>query len=124
MSFQGVDFLNIDSQLQEEERITRDKIREFVDAQIIPGIEEHFEAHTFPDEIVPKLGAQGLLGPFVPERYGGSDSSYVVHGLICQETRDAAARNKVTAATATAADERCVPRIHLADIAVSAFIVA
>ncbi len=85
MSFQGVDFLQIDRMLSEEERMIRDETRTFVEREILPTIEGHFEAHTFPDALSKVLGEQGYLGSFLPEEYGGSGASYVAYGLVCQE---------------------------------------
>lgn len=85
MAFQGVDFLQIEASLNEEERITREQTRAFVEEHVTGKIDKHFEDHTFPSELIPALGAQGFLGPFVPEKYGGAESSYVVYGLVCQE---------------------------------------
>lgn len=85
MGVHGVDFLQMDRMLSEEERMIRDETRAFVDRAILPTIEGHFEAHTFPDALVKVLGEQGYLGSFLPEEYGGSGASYVAYGLVCQE---------------------------------------
>ncbi|MCB9640855.1 MAG: acyl-CoA dehydrogenase family protein [Myxococcales bacterium] len=85
MAFRGLDFLQIDRMLSEEERMIRDETRAFVDREIVPLIEGHFEAHTFPDDLMKVLGEQGYLGSFLPEEYGGSGASYVAYGLVCQE---------------------------------------
>ena len=85
MAYQGVDFLKLDALLSEEERIVRDSTRRFVEERIVPEIDKHFDAHTFPDELVAELGAQGFLGTSIPEQYGGSGGSYITYGLVCQE---------------------------------------
>lgn len=85
MSFEGLDYLDIDSQLSPEERLIRDSTRAFVDDHVLPVIEDHFEAQSFPHELLPKFAELKLLGPFVPEEYGGAGCSYVQYGLICQE---------------------------------------
>lgn len=85
MAFHGVDYLNIDHFLSNEEKMIRDQTRSFVEKEIVPKIEKHFEESTFPDSWVKQFGELGLLGSFLPEKYGGSDSSYVAYGLICQE---------------------------------------
>ncbi len=85
MAYEGLDFLDIDSLLTEEERIIRDSTRSLVDREVLPVIEEHFEAQTFPPDLVKKLAEMQLLGPFVPEEYGGAGCTYVQYGLICQE---------------------------------------
>lgn len=85
MAFQEVDFLNISSLLSEDERILREATRKFVDEKVISIVDKHFEEDTFPMEWVKDLGNQGYLGSFIPEQYGGSGTSYVSYGLICQE---------------------------------------
>jgi glutaryl-CoA dehydrogenase len=85
MSFEAPDFLAIDTLLTEEERLVRDMTSDFVDADILPVIETHFENHTFPLDLVKRFADLKLLGPFVPEEYGGAGCSYVQYGLICQE---------------------------------------
>jgi len=59
--FQGLDFLRIDDLLSDEEKITRDTVRRFVDDKFMPLIDDHFEKATFPMEIIPKVGELGLL---------------------------------------------------------------
>ena len=55
--FPGVDFMELDSLLTEEERLVRDTVRDFVDDKVKPIIEEcHREART-PLELVPEMGA-------------------------------------------------------------------
>jgi len=85
MAYQPLDFFNIDALLSEEEIITRDMVRKFVDKEVIPIIGEHWEAATFPMALVPKLAELGVFGPFVPAKYGGAEASYTLYGLICQE---------------------------------------
>ena len=85
MAYQPLDFFNIDALLSEEETITRDMVRKFVDKEVIPIIGEHWEAATFPMALVPKLAELGVFGPFVPAKYGGAEASYTLYGLICQE---------------------------------------
>jgi glutaryl-CoA dehydrogenase len=51
----------------------------------MPVIAEHWEAATFPKSLIQNMGELGILGPFVPAKYGGSEASYTTYGLICQE---------------------------------------
>jgi glutaryl-CoA dehydrogenase len=82
--FTGVDLYNIDAQLTEEERAVRDLVRSWVDDRIIPIIEQHCRAGTFPMHLVPEIGEMGLLGANI-EGYGCAGLSNVAYGLICQE---------------------------------------
>ena len=54
MPFQGVDFYRIDDLLSDEERMVRDTVRRFVDERVVPIIDKHFEAATFPSELIPE----------------------------------------------------------------------
>jgi glutaryl-CoA dehydrogenase len=79
-----VDFFKLDQEFTEEERRLRDTVRSFVEKEILPGIAGHFEAGTFPREIIPQLGELGLLG-LKYEGYGCAGGSNVDYGLVCQE---------------------------------------
>jgi glutaryl-CoA dehydrogenase len=82
--FQGLDFLRLDDLLNEEERITRDTVRRFVDYKFMPLIEDHFEKGTFPREIIPEMGKLGLFGMKL-HGYGCAGTNNVQYGLACQE---------------------------------------
>lgn len=85
MVFQPVDFYKIDDLLNEEELLIRNTARRFTNDEVIPVIAEHWEAATFPKEMIQQMGDLGFLGPFVPAEYGGAECSYTMYGLICQE---------------------------------------
>src|ERR671925_1883359 len=78
------DLYNIDSLLSEEERMVRDTVRKFVNERVLPIIGEHFEAGTFPHELIPEIAELGLLGMHL-EGYGCAGLSAVCYGLACQE---------------------------------------
>src|SRR5437870_6294318 len=78
------DLYNIDSLLSEEERMVRDTVRKFVQDRVLPIIGEHFEAGTFPRELIPTIAELGLLGMHI-EGYGCAGLSAVSYGLACQE---------------------------------------
>jgi glutaryl-CoA dehydrogenase len=78
------DLYNIDSLLSEEERMVRDTVRKFVNERVLPIIGEHFEAGTFPQELIPEIAGLGLLGMHL-EGYGCAGLSAVCYGLACQE---------------------------------------
>ncbi|MCU0638413.1 MAG: acyl-CoA dehydrogenase family protein [Candidatus Krumholzibacteria bacterium] len=85
MAYQPLDFYNIEELLNEEEILIRDTTRKFVDKEVMPIIAEEWEAATFPKSLIQKMAELGILGPFVPAKYGGSEASYTTYGLICQE---------------------------------------
>ena len=78
------DLYNIDSLLSEEERMVRDTVRKFVNERVLPIIGEHFEAGTFPRELIPEIADMGLLGMHL-EGYSCAGLSAVCYGLACQE---------------------------------------
>ena len=61
-SFPGVDFLDFDSLLNDEEKLVRQTARQFVDNEILPIIEKHNREATFPMHLVPQLGELGFFG--------------------------------------------------------------
>jgi glutaryl-CoA dehydrogenase len=79
------DFYDISSLLSDEQRMIRDTVRDFVVSEVLPIIEEHNQAMTFPMELVPKIAALGLLGPTLPEKYGCTGLDSIAYGLINQE---------------------------------------
>ena len=80
----ATDLYNIDHLLSEEERMVRDTVRKFVSERVLPIIGEHFEAGTFPRELIPAVAGLGLLGMHL-EGYGCAGLSAVCYGLTCQE---------------------------------------
>ena len=83
-AFAGVDFLDFDSLLNDEELLARKTARQFVDEQIIPIIEKHNREATFPLQLVPKLAELGFFGANL-EGYGCAGMSNVAYGLVMQE---------------------------------------
>ena len=82
--FPGVDFLDFDSLLSEEERLVRDTVRAFVDDRIVPIIEECHRDARFPMELVPEMAELNLFGATIDE-YGLPGLNNVAYGLIMQE---------------------------------------
>ena len=83
--FQGVDYYNLDALLSEEEILVRDTIRDFVDEEILPIIESHNRAATFPLELVPRMAELDILGATLPAKYGCAEMNNVAYGLVMQE---------------------------------------
>ena len=85
MAYEGLDFYDIESQLSEEEIMVRDMVRDWVDEEVIPKIEEACRDGRFPEEWGNALGEMGVLGMTIDEKYGCAGMSYVAYGLVCQE---------------------------------------
>lgn len=79
------DFLLLDQQLSDQERFTRDTVRQFVDESVLPIIGEAYEKGEYPRIFTEKMAELGLLGLTLPEVYGGAGANYVTYGLVCQE---------------------------------------
>ena len=58
----GVDYFSLADLLSDEEKLVQESIRDFVSADVIPVIEEHYQNGTFPRELVSKLGELGVFG--------------------------------------------------------------
>ena len=83
--FQGVDYFEIDSLLDEEERMVRDTVREWVDDNLLPIIEHAYIERKMPKELIPQMAELGMLGANLPEEYGCAGLNNVAYGLIMQE---------------------------------------
>jgi len=83
--FQGVDYYNVDQLLSEEEILVRNTIRQFVDDRVLPVIEEHYRAGTFPVALIQSMAELGLFGATLPAQYGCAGMNNVAYGLAMQE---------------------------------------
>lgn len=79
------DFLFLEQELQEEERLIRDSVRLFVDESVYPILADAYETAIFPQHLVSKLAELGLFGLNLPPQYGGAGANAVSYGLACQE---------------------------------------
>ena len=68
--YSGVDFIDFDSQLNDEEKLVRQTARQFVENEIIPIIEKHSREGTFPKHLVPQLGELDYLLNSADDRAG------------------------------------------------------
>lgn len=82
--FTAPDFFNLESQLNEDEILIRDSIRQFVSNEIMPTIATDFEKGEFPKRLIPMLAEMGTLGATI-KGYGCAGVSYTAYGLIMQE---------------------------------------
>jgi glutaryl-CoA dehydrogenase len=82
--FRGVDYYGVEALLSDEERMVRDAVRDWVEAEFLPVVTEHHRAGTFPLAVVPQLGELGIFGASL-KGYGCAGLSNVAYGLIMQE---------------------------------------
>ncbi|OYY67658.1 acyl-CoA dehydrogenase [Sphingomonas sp. 28-63-12] len=83
--FDWADPFNLDDQLGEDERMIRDMAAAYAQDKLAPRIIDAFQNETTDPAIFREMGALGLLGPTVPEEYGGVGASYVSYGLVARE---------------------------------------
>ncbi|MGH7394357.1 MAG: acyl-CoA dehydrogenase family protein, partial [Candidatus Methylomirabilales bacterium] len=83
-NFTGVDYYGIEELLSPEERLVRDTVRDFVEAEVLPIIDQHNRAGTFPVHLIPRLGELGVLGANL-QGYGCAGINNVAYGLAMQE---------------------------------------
>jgi glutaryl-CoA dehydrogenase len=79
------DPLLLAGQLTEDERMVRDAARAYCQNKLAPRILEAFRHEKTDPAIFREMGEMGLLGPTIPERYGGPGLNHVAYGLIARE---------------------------------------
>lgn len=84
-SFQWDDAFLIEDQLSEDEKMIRDAARAYCQDKLQPRVISAFRQERFDREIMTEMGELGLLGPTVPEEYGGPGVNHVAYGLIARE---------------------------------------
>jgi glutaryl-CoA dehydrogenase len=80
-----VDFVNAGRLLSDEEKAVRDRVREFVDREVIPVAADHWDRAEFPFQMLPGLGELGVLGGTISEEYGCAGWNNVAYGLAIAE---------------------------------------
>ena len=80
----NLDLFDINSVLTEEEQLVQDNVGRFVNDKVLPIIQECFENHRFPAELVPEIAALGILGSSI-QGYGCAGMNAISFGLICKE---------------------------------------
>ena len=84
MNLSCLDYLEISKHFSENELMIQKSTREFVDNEIIPIIEKHFENGTFPKHLIEQFSKMGFLGINIPKEFGGGMNN-IIYGLVCQE---------------------------------------
>jgi glutaryl-CoA dehydrogenase len=79
-----MDLFGVRAALTEDERLVQDSVARLVDQEVLPVIQQCFEEHRFPKELIPKLASLGLLGSSL-EGYDCAGLNAICYGLICQE---------------------------------------
>ncbi|MCA3182068.1 MULTISPECIES: acyl-CoA dehydrogenase [unclassified Cupriavidus] len=83
--FHWADPLLLDQQLTDDERMIRDASAAYCQDKLMPRVLQSFRNEKTDVEIFREMGELGLLGPTIPEQYGGPGLNYVSYGLIARE---------------------------------------
>ena len=85
VTFQWQDPFLLNDQLSEEERMIQQAAHEYCQRKLLPRVLEAFRSEKTDPTIFREMGELGLLGPTIPQEYGGPGLSYVDYGLIARE---------------------------------------
>nr|WP_315379398.1 acyl-CoA dehydrogenase [uncultured Sphingomonas sp.] len=83
--FDWQDPFGLDGELTDEERMVRDAARDYAQGELLPRVTSAYLEERFDREIMAEMGTLGLLGPTIPETYGGAGLGYVAYGLVARE---------------------------------------
>jgi glutaryl-CoA dehydrogenase len=83
--FAWADPLDLDGELTEDERMVRDTAHAFAQEKLFPRVLTAYREERFDRDVITEMGFLGLLGPTIPEDYGGSGLGQVAYGLIARE---------------------------------------
>jgi len=83
--FRWDDPMLLEDQLSEDEKLVRDTARAYAQEKLAPRVIEAYLEEKTDRAIFTEMGALGLLGATIPERYGGAGAGYVSYGLIARE---------------------------------------
>jgi glutaryl-CoA dehydrogenase len=84
IKFKGVDFIELDTLLSDDERLVRDNTRLFIEENLVPIIEQCNRDSRFPKELIKPMGELGFYGASL-QGYGCAGMSAVEYGLMTQE---------------------------------------
>jgi len=75
----------MDFSLNDHQKLIRDTVRQFMEAEVRPSVKEMEKAEKFPAEAIHKLGEMGCCGMLVPEEWGGPGLDTVSYALMLEE---------------------------------------
>ena len=84
-AFQWDDPFALEAQLSEQERLIRDRVRQFCDQQLMPGIVAANREERFDRNLMRQFGELGVLGLTLPQTYGCAELNHVCYGLVARE---------------------------------------
>ena len=83
--YKNCDFYKLSDSYSDEEHLLQESVRKFVDKSFLPLIREYHRKGEFPVQLVKEMGALGVLGVTIPEKYGAAGLSHFMYGLAMQE---------------------------------------
>ncbi len=75
----------MDFSLNDHQKLIRDTVRQFMEAEVRASVKEMEKAEKFPAEAIKKLGEMGCCGMLVPEEWGGPGFDTVSYVLMLEE---------------------------------------
>jgi glutaryl-CoA dehydrogenase len=84
MAINPLDIYDVAALFSDEERLIHQTVKDWVVENFLPLVEEHYEAGTFPLQLVGELARLGVFGATLPEEYGCAGVSHTAYGLINQ----------------------------------------
>ena len=83
-NYLGVDYYDMDIRLTEKQRATRDRVRTFVNEEVLPTINDYWDRAEFPHDLAMKVRNLGIIGGPIPT-HGGAGLDFVEMGLVMYE---------------------------------------
>jgi cyclohexanecarboxyl-CoA dehydrogenase len=75
----------LDFSFSEDQIMLRQMVKDFAKKEVAPGLKERLNTHSFPPDLIKKMGELGLMGLNIPEKYGGEPRDAVTLGVILEE---------------------------------------
>ncbi len=83
--YKAPDYYLLDELISEEHLMIRDSVRQWVNKDLMPIVEDYAQRAEFPKHLVKGMADIGLFGPTIPEQYGGAGLDYLAYGIMMQE---------------------------------------
>src|SRR5262249_59467073 len=81
-AFAWEDPLDLESELTEDERMVRNTTRGFAQSYLMPRVSAAYRDEIYDPGLLPEMGKLGLLGPTIPEEYGGGGLGFDSYVLV------------------------------------------
>ncbi len=84
VSYESLNYMGEDSLFTEDELMVRRTVRDFVDKEVIPVLQQANRKEEFPMHLIPRFAEMGLLGTTI-QGYDCPGLGHVAYGLLMQE---------------------------------------